>query len=131
MSLAGTGIRFIESSVSESGIPGGVLRVTVHAVPTGNYPALGEPVATLLAAIPGSLAKVAAGVRPSNATINSNLGHRWSFDPAQGTMGSLRNWTAISNTPTEHGTAAYDGNEATSCFLRITFEFPLTGSMTR
>ena len=130
MSLAGTALRFIEATTVPAGIPGGIYRLTIAAQPTGTYPALGEPIATLLAALPGSLAKVPAGVRPSNVNVSDDLGHRWTFDASGGTMGNLRNWTAVSNTPTEHGTAAYDGNEATAV-LQITFEFPLFGDITR
>lgn len=130
MSLAGAAIRFIEATTTPAGIPGGIYRLTIAAQPVTSYPATGEPIATLLAAVPGSFVKVPAGVRPSNVHVSSNLGHVWQFDAAIGTMGSLRNFTAISNTPTEHGTAAYDGNEASE-ILRITFDFPLFGDMTR
>jgi hypothetical protein len=130
MSLAGTAIRFIEATTIPAGTPGGIYRLTIAAQPTGNYPALGEPIATLLAAVPGSLAKVATGVRPSNVLINDDLGHLWQFDASGGTMGCLRNYTAIGATPTEHSTGAYGGNEATAV-LQITFEFPQSGDMSR
>lgn len=130
MSLAGAAIRFIEATTVPTGTPGGIYHLTIAAQPTGTYPALGEPIATLLAAVPGSLVKVPTGVKPSNVEVSDNLGHNWKFDPTQAGQGTLRNFTAISNTPTEHGTAAYDGNEATA-ILRITFDFPLFGDMSR
>jgi hypothetical protein len=132
MALNGTGLRFIDSEPIPAGTPGGKNRCTVQAQPTGNYPALGELISDLLVALwaLGSNPKVPTGVRPSNVTVTDSLGHVWTFDRAQGTAGSLRNWTAVSNTPTEHATAAYDGNEA-SGVLTIVLEFPLYSDLSR
>lgn len=129
MSLKGAAYRFIEATTIASGTPGGILRVTFAAQPVaGNYPALGEPIDTLIAGLPQ--AKVPTGVKPSNGIINDNLGHLWQFDQTQAGMGTFRNWTAVGNTPTEHVTGAYAGNE-TSAILRITLDFPLYGDITR
>ena len=118
--MNGTGFRFVDSWDA-----GDTLVVEVAVAPTGSYPALGEPIATILAdPLLGSNIKVVAGVVPNNAVVgNDNLGHVWSFDPAQGTMGTLRNWTAVGATPTEHATGGYGGNEANAVF-RVTFFFP-------
>jgi hypothetical protein len=133
MSLAGAALRFIESDIADAGVPGGKVTATIIAQPTGSYPALGEPIATLLAALwalPSSQPKVPTGVKPSVAWVNDNLGHTWSYDRNQGTMGALRCWTTSGATPTEHATGVYGGNEATA-ILTIEMEFPLYGSMTR
>jgi hypothetical protein len=120
MALDGAGTRFVSSNDC-----GDLLAITVAIQPNTSYPALGEPVATLLAlAVMGTNIKQTLGIVPVNAIVgNSNLGHNWSFDPAQGTMGTLRNWTAVGATPTEHATAGYGGNEASAVF-RVTFFFP-------
>ena len=122
--LNGTGIRFVSAHDC-----GDLLAITVAAAPVTSYPALGELVSTLLTdPTMGTNIKqlIAApvGVVPVNAIVgNDNLGHVWSFDPAQGSMGTLRNWTAVGATPTEHATGAYGGNEASAVF-RVTFFFP-------
>jgi len=132
MALNGTGIRFIDAETIAAGTPGGKYRCTVQAVPLTSYPANGELISDLLAALwaLGDQPKVVAGCRPSNVIVTDNLGHFWTFDRAIGTMGSLRNWTAIGATPTEHATGGYGGNEA-SAILTITLEFPLYGEMSR
>jgi|ERR1035437_1401289 hypothetical protein len=133
MSLSGSGIRFIESFVINKGTPGGVQIVTVTAFPTGSYPALGEPIATLLAAVwtaSGSQPHVATGVKPSSVLVSCAGGHNWQYDHTQGTMGSLRNWTAIGASPTEHATGVYSGTENT-VGLHVTLTFPLNSDMTR
>lgn len=136
MALNGTDSRFVSATTVGAGTPGGQYQVTVIAVPVTSYPANGEPIATFLldTAANGGLAdsriKVPAGVKPDAVYISSSLGHPWGYDSSQGTMGTLRQFTAISNTPTEHATAAYDGNEASE-HLRITFCFPLFGDMSR
>jgi hypothetical protein len=120
MALNGAGTRFVSSHDC-----GDLLAVTTEVQAATSYPALGEPVATLLGlAVIAEHIKQVRGVVPINAIVgNSNLGHDWSFDPAQGTMGTLRNWTAISATPTEHAAGAYGGTEDTAVF-RVTFFFP-------
>ena len=120
MALNGTGIRFVSAHDC-----GDLLAITVAAAPVTSYPALGETVAGLLTdTTMGTQVKQFTGVAPVNAVVgNDNLGHVWSFDPAQGTMGTLRNWTAVGATPTEHATGAYGGNEANAVF-RVTFFFP-------
>lgn len=117
MALSGSGTRFV--GVQGWDVQGGGFIFFLRAQPTGSYPANGELVSDLVAlAVFGGKIKIAAAVRPELITVDSNLGHNWTYDPAIGTMGSLRNWTAISNTPTEHATGAYDGNEA-SAILNI------------
>ena len=132
MALNGTGARWLESITIDSGIPGGILRQTVIGVPTGSYPANGEDLATFFGQIGAGHLKWNAqgGVDCTNVQVTDNLGHFWTYDGAQGTIGTLRNWTAIGATPTEHATGAYGGNETTA-ILRITFDMPLYCSMTR
>lgn len=133
MALNGTLSRFVSSFTLGAGSPGGTLGVTVIAVPTGTYPANGEPIATLLlgTAAAGGLVdsriKVASGVKPDNVFITDNLGHNWQYDQV---LGTLRNYTTVGATPTEHATGAYGGNEA-SALIRLTFMFPLYSDLTR
>jgi hypothetical protein len=120
MPLNGTGARYITTDDM-----GDLLAVHTVARATGNYPANGEPIATFLTdTLMGDLVKQYLGVVPVNVDIgNSNLGHVWSFDPAQGTMGTLRLWETIGATPGELAPGAYGGNEATAVFP-VTFFFP-------
>jgi hypothetical protein len=115
MSLLGTGARFVSAYDT-----GQNFIINLVLVPVTSYPATGELVSDFIFAVtPVAQAKITAGVRPDNIYVTDNLGHHWSYDPAIGTMGSLRAWTAISNTPTEHATGAYDGNEATALLREI------------
>lgn len=133
MSLQGTGFRHINTNVIPEGFPyGGSKLVTFALVPTGTYPANGELISDIFAAAAAEGAHIPVGVKPDNVFMGSadSLGHVWSLDKEQGTMGSLRNWTAIGNTPTEHVTGAYAGNE-TSAVLTISFLFPAGGILSR
>jgi hypothetical protein len=119
MALNGTGVRFVDLMDT-----GDAFIFVIAVSPTGSYPALGEPIATILAdASMGSNIKQMTGVVPTFVDIgNSNLGHVWSYDPAQGTMGTLRNWTAVGASPTEHVTGAYTGTEPNAVFrVALTF----------
>lgn len=133
MSLNGAGLRFLETVTIPTGFPGGVVDVTIRAQPLGSYPALGEPIATLLTALwalPSSEPHVHVGVVPSQVWISSSLSQKWDFDPAQGTMGSIRKWDAIGTLLAEHATGVYDALELLS-ILSITMRFPLFGDMSR
>ena len=136
MPLNGAALKFIESEISAEGFPGGKTTVTIQAQPSasgGGYPALGEPILALLQAVwalPSSYPKVLPTVKPSVVWINDNLGHTWAYDKTQAGMGTIRNWTSSGNTPTEHTTGAYSGNE-TSAILTIEMEFPLYSGLGR
>jgi hypothetical protein len=121
MPLNGTGCRFISSNDASD-----LLYITVAVHPTGDYPgAPGELVSDLLTdALMGDNVKEYIGVVADNAVVgNDNLGSRWSFDPAQGTMGSLRLWEDVGATPTEKPNEAYDGTQDDAVF-RVTFLYP-------
>lgn len=125
MALNGAGTRFISSFTIATGNPGGTQVVTVAIQPLGSYPALGEPISALFALLGGKV-KVAAGVAPDNAVIEGqqSAGY-WTYDPATAT---LRYWTSL--VPAEHATGVYSAGELAAS-MRITFFFPLYGSMSR
>lgn len=116
MPLNGAAARYHSQSDNEFD-----LSYHVIAQPVTTYPANGEDlVAFLLSSSMGGQVKLPSGIKPSNVIINCNLGHIWTYDAV---LGTLRNWTAIGATPTEHVTGAYGGNEA-SAILRLTVFIP-------
>jgi hypothetical protein len=124
MALTGTGSGFLDAADFEMG-----RLVTVIVAPTGSYPAAGEPLNDILVnAVMKGMVKIVSGITPINVlAINDDLGHLWTYDRANN---KLRNWTAISATPTEHSTGAYIGNEASSK-IAITILIDKAASMTK
>lgn len=88
------------------------------------YPVNGEPLATVLALpVFGDRVKYIPGVKPDTVEISTNLGHNWTFDKTQGTMGTFRNWTSVGASPSEHANAGYSGTE-TNAILYVRIVFP-------
>lgn len=126
MALNGTGTRFVSAVQCNRGI-----WYTFRCVPVTSYPASGELLSDIIFdALLGGQIKIPAGLRPDQVAVTANLGHVWTYDPAVGTMGSLRNWTAIGATPTEHATDVYGGNEA-SAVLTVSVLVPFGTTMSR
>lgn len=126
MALNGTGTRFVSAVEGNGG-----MWYTFRCKATGSYPANGELLSDILfdALLAGNI-KVPVGLVPDTVVATSNLGHRWTFDPAVGTMGSLRNWTAVSATPTEHSAAGYSGTETTAV-MTVSILVPFGKSLSR